>query len=277
MEWGYAVLKCSGDDGSNDVAITNCSISLASAFTAGNGIYVANHDNLSTTGFTNSTYATTAQAARNKVSITNNTLNNCYTGIRLGANPNVVAATGECLNDTLNIVSNNTITNFGGAATSAYGIYYGNNRQITIRNNTISSSTTATSTTSGGIYALSGTWATICGNTIQNIVSSSTFYGIYHALAGGDATNPNIVRIDSNIIQSNTPTAGSFYGIYGSSTGGTSAQVSTSYNQFRNNTFSSTSTSTMYGMYQFNSGTNMVFNCKYNLVYNNTLQNTNTF
>ncbi|MFM2207317.1 MAG: hypothetical protein RL213_1292, partial [Bacteroidota bacterium] len=277
MEWGYAVLKCSGDDGSNDVVITNCNIALASAFTAGNGIYVANHNNLSTTGFTNSTYATTAQAARNKVSITNNTLNNCYTGIRLGANPNVVAATGECLNDTLNNISNNTITNFGGAATSAYGIYYGNNRGITIRSNTISSSTTATSTTSGGIYALSGTWATICGNTIQNIVTSSTFYGIYHALAGGDATNPNIVRIDSNIIQANTPTAGSFYGIYGSSTGGTSAQVSTSYNQFRNNTFASTSTATMYGMYQFNSGTNMVFNCKYNLVYNNTLQNTNTF
>ncbi|MFN5347875.1 MAG: beta strand repeat-containing protein, partial [Bacteroidota bacterium] len=277
MEWGYAVLKCDGNNGANDVTITNCNIALAAAFTAGNGIYVANHDNLSTTGFTNSTYTTTAQAARNKVSITNNTINNCYTGIRLGANPNVVSTTGECLNDTLNNISNNTITNFGGAATSAYGIYYGNNRQITIRSNTISSSTTATSTTSGGIYALSGTWATICGNTIQNIVSSSTFYGIYHALAGGDATNPNIVRIDSNIIQTCTPTAGSFYGIYGTSTGGTSAQVSTSYNEFRNHTWATTSTATMYGMYQFLSGTNMVFNCKYNLVYNNTLQNTNTF
>ena len=237
MEWGYGVLKCDGNDGANNVTIKNCTVTLTNAYVSNYGIYVGNHDNLSTTGFTNATYTTTAQASRNKVTITGNTINNCYNGIRLGANPNVVSTTGECLNDTLNNISNNTITNFGSGATTASAIFYANNRGVTIRGNTISSSTTATSTTCYGINASSGTWATIAQNTIQNIVTSSTFYGIYHALSGGDATNPNIVRIDSNIIQTNTPTAGTFYGIYGSSTGGTSAQVSVSYNQYRNNTF----------------------------------------
>ena len=170
MEWGYGVLKCDGNDGANDVTIRNCTVTLTNAYVSNYGIYVGNHDNLSTTGFTNSTYTTTAQASRNKVTITGNTVNNCYNGIRLGANPNVVSTTGECLNDTLNNISNNTITNFGSGATTASAIFYANNRGITIRGNTMSSSTTATSTTAYGINASSGTWATICGNTIQNIV-----------------------------------------------------------------------------------------------------------
>ncbi|MFM7728256.1 MAG: hypothetical protein ACKO7B_16270, partial [Flavobacteriales bacterium] len=208
MEFGYAILKCSGDDGSNDVVIRNSRVSLTKAYTSNNGIYVANHNNLNTTGFTNTTYATTAQASRNKVSIISNTVDSCYNGIRLGANPGVVSTTGESLNDTLMNISNNTVSFFGGAATAAAGIQYANNRGVTIRGNTVSSNTVATSTTAYGIYAQSGAWATISNNTIQNIVTSSTFYGIFHALTGGDATNPNIVSVDSNIIQNCTPSAG---------------------------------------------------------------------
>jgi len=265
-EWAYAVLKCDGSNGSNDVTIQNCNIALTKAYTSNYGVYVAGHgyDNVGV-GYNVTTVTGTAQASRNKALIQNNNINNVYQPIRLNGNPSSIATTGESLNDSLHAIINNTLTNWAGSSTGATGIYYANNRKVTIRNNTING-TTGTTATLYGINASSGGWADISRNTITLDGSSST-YGINLSLSAGTATNPNIVKVDSNLCQNFINRGTSlFYGIYGSA-GGDAAQVSLSYNTYTGHT--QTSTGAVYGFYLFGTALNGTLNQSYNSFSNN--------
>ncbi|MFM9051301.1 MAG: beta strand repeat-containing protein, partial [Bacteroidota bacterium] len=204
----------------------------------------------------------------------NNTVTNSYWGIRLGGDANAsTAVAGASLNDTLNVVQGNTISNYGGSTLAAHGIWYANLRGTTIRNNTISSSTTATTgLNSTGINASSGGWATISGNTIQNIVAGASFQAISHALSAGDATNPNFVNVDSNIVRACTASSGTFTGISGSG-GGAGSIVNIRSNRFENNSWPTTSTAAMTGLSNIISGLGCTLNCTNNIVSGNVLTN----
>jgi hypothetical protein len=79
MEWGYAVLKASATDGSQNVTIKNCSISLNKSNTATYAIYSNNHTNLSTTQLT----VTAASGGNSNNKFFGLTMSNVYHGIYL--------------------------------------------------------------------------------------------------------------------------------------------------------------------------------------------------
>ncbi len=252
MEWGYAILKCSGDDGANEVTVRNCTVTLNTSYTSNVGIYIANHPPQSTTAFNTSTYTLTAQASRNKVNILSNNVMNCYNGIRLSANPNTVSTTGESLNDTLNIISNNTISGFGGSSATAAGIQVANNRNVTIRGNTIIAATGS----SGSVYGInlpSGTWAYIKSNTVT-IDATGFIFGIYTVCTGGTSSQPNILQVDSNrLVNFSNKGSSVCYGFNDVNSGGDGMLKSFSYNEFSGMTQTSTG-----GLYAFGiSGTSL--------------------
>jgi len=75
MEWGYTLLKVSGTQGSQNITIKNCGITLNKTNTVTYGIYSNNHTIASTTQLT--VTAASGQNANNK--FYNNTIANSYT------------------------------------------------------------------------------------------------------------------------------------------------------------------------------------------------------
>jgi len=166
MEAGLGVYKCDNTNGSNDVTYTNGTITLNKANTAAIGVRVANTNETSATTFTYGGLvgdAAGVQAFRNKVAITNNAITNVYAAVLFNA---ATAASGtHSTNDTLNTISGNTITNFGGAATASTVVSVTDNRSFTIANNSINggaSHTAALTAINGG----SGPHGQITGNTV---------------------------------------------------------------------------------------------------------------
>ena len=275
MEWGYALLKCSGNDGANNNTIKNCVVTLNKANTASCGIYSGNHTSASISGLTYSGVAGTEDASRNgSNTFYGNTLTNVYNGFWLVGNssssPN---GNGVSLNDTLNQVgvtgqARNIITNFGGLSSTAYGINLGNQRGIICSNDSINGGAGGTGSTYG-INAPSGVWGTFNDNrvTISSNSTSSTNYGMYLTYSGGDATNPNIFTTNNNIVSGCTfplGTSGSFYGIY-TSGGGTNSVTNMMNNQVINNTLCPTGT-----LYLFGGGAGTTQNITGNTVSGNT-------
>ncbi|MCC7232989.1 MAG: fibronectin type III domain-containing protein, partial [Bacteroidia bacterium] len=104
MEWGYALLKCSGNDGSNYNTIKNCVVTLNKANTGSKAIYSGNHTAANTTALTYTGLAGTEDAARNgHNTFYGNTLQNTAYGINLNGNT-ALSPNGNnvSLNDTLN-------------------------------------------------------------------------------------------------------------------------------------------------------------------------------
>ena len=253
MEWGYALLKCDGNDGSNNNTISNCSITLNKANTASVAIYSGNHIATVTTGLTYTGTAGDFTAVSNSMNGRNtfmsNAIQNVYGAFSL--NGNASSSLTYSLNDTLNFVgitgAGNTITNFGGAGTLVIVINQTNQRGYRVKNNTITGGTGTTSAVTG-ISMTSGVWGEIIDNTIQISNSSTTsgLTGITAGFTGGDATNPNLVTITGNIVQGCTApssTGVAFTGIT-TSAGGTGSIINVSSNTVQNNTIGGTGTFT---------------------------------
>jgi hypothetical protein len=277
MEWGFALLKCSGNDGSNFNTIINSNITLNKVNTASAAIYSGNHIATSTTGLT---YSGTANDPVQVDSSRNghNTfyglnIQNVYIGISL--NGNSASSTNQSLNDTLNAIgvpgqTANIITNFGGGSSAAYGIIETNQRGISICNNTITGGNGSTSTVTG-ISMVSGVQGEILNNTISltSAASASAMTGIIGGFSS--STIPHSVTIKNNIVQNcafTVSSSGAFTAIDGNASGGnTSATIVISNNQVINNNLSNvtgaftgitargTSTTSFSGNYQMRSNT----------------------
>ena len=74
MEWGYALLKVDGTNGSQSNTIKNCVITLNKTNTNTKGIYIANHTTASTTSLT----VTAFSGTNSNNMINGNTIQNCY-------------------------------------------------------------------------------------------------------------------------------------------------------------------------------------------------------
>ena len=221
MEWGYAILKASATQGSQNITIENCTISLSQTYTATYGIYANNHTISSTTELTIT--AATGQNSYNK--FYGNTITNCYNGINLsgyadGTAPYTYYDQGNDIGST----AGNTFTNFAGGSSTAYVIYVAYQNGLTLSNNNINGGT-GTTAALYGIYGGTATNAnfTLSGNTVTLVSGGTTtyMYAIYNSGIGTSGTS-NTINIFNNTVQNCTyPTATTayFYGIYNGATG----------------------------------------------------------
>lgn len=199
VEWGIAILKSSGTNGSGNTTIRNSSITLNMTNTESTGIYAANHTPSSTTQLT----VTALSGANSGLKVYNMNILNCYRGIYLsGYNDLASPYQYYDQNNEIGKDGANTINHVGGANITAYGIYAANQNNLKVSNNSITSSMGG-SGTHYGIYLTSAKNASYDLN--NNYVSmqftgggTAPFYPIYCDM-GANGTS-NTVNVYNNTV-----------------------------------------------------------------------------
>lgn len=211
-EYGVMLTK-SATDACKNITIKNCNFSLNKTSSYTIGIY---QSNLSSSG---STVTVTSEGGRSENNVyINNTFSNTYHGIYLNGFSHTTSPYNFLDNN--NRVAGNSITNFGGAGVTCYGIYNINQDSLTVRENTVTGGSGNT-TTLYAIYNTGGTNTslTYSKNTVSlTSIGTSTYYGVYvagSAAAATAAATTSIVNVDSNILQNCAFSSTSIlYGIY---------------------------------------------------------------
>jgi trimeric autotransporter adhesin len=264
-EWGYAILKASATDGSQNVSIKNCSISLNKTNTATYGIY-SNNVTIAAPTTQLTVTAVTGQNSNNK--FYGNAFSNTYGGIYIyGYADGVSPYTYYDQGNDIGSVTGNTFTDFGGGAPTCYQVYMAYQNGFKIANCNINGGAGNTGSTYG-IYGATAYNAngSIYSNTVQisNTATTGYIYGIYNAGLGTSGTS-NTLNIYGNTIQNctqPTSTTSYFYGIYNAASAFT---INLYNNTVSNNVFGGSYY--MYFMYT-TSATGGTAN-----VYNNTISN----
>ncbi|MEI8048517.1 MAG: T9SS type A sorting domain-containing protein [Bacteroidota bacterium] len=258
MEWGFAILKASTLDGSQNITVKNCTITLNKTNTATIGIYSNNHLVTATTQLT----PIEAPAGTNSnLKIYSNIISNCYNGISLsGYNHTFAPYDLFDQNNEVGKDGGNTITNFGGSSVAMNGIYTIYQNNLKIANNSITGAVSGTAQCAG-IQLGSSTNGSLdlYGNTVslQYTGTTSTFYGIYDNM-GSTATNTNVINIYNNSVTGCTmpsATTGSCNYVYITHSG---PNFTFHHNTINNNTYGSATasgTGSVYYMYQFGNPT----------------------
>ena len=285
MEWGYAFLRPSGVLANQYNTIKNCNISLNKTNTATYGIYSSN---INTAGTAQTITAASGTNSYNQ--FLSNNISNCYGGIYLYSPSD--GTFPFSLEDQSNVISNtggsgrNSITNFGGSTTTAYGIYAYYQCNPTITNTYINSRGGVNST--GYLYGIYNYAYNNSGNivvsgdtvTLADTTSSVGYqYGIYnytYYCADNIVTN-NVVKDCSN------PTTSSYYSYYFYNYTASGSQLYVRNNIFTgnkviNNTYGVAASSTGYKYdiynYLYASNKNYVYN---NLDSGNTVLGTTAY
>lgn len=277
MEWGYAVLKASATDASQNIIIKNCVITLnthSTTYTSTKGIYTGNHLTTSTT----SLVITATSGAVSNCQFYSNTINTAYTGISLNGYSAPSPYTLFDQNNDVGVAGGNTINNHGGSSATAYGVYAIYQNDLEVENNTITGGTHATflhTSTLYGIFLSTGINANadIHNNTVTLTSSSTTSstYGINNAMGGTGTTNT--INITNNTIQNcvwNTVTSGAMYLIYHSSSAFNLNITGNIVNNFTAGNGTTTSTGIISGIYTF--GGNTTAGSQW-IIGNNTITN----
>jgi trimeric autotransporter adhesin len=192
VEWGYAILKASATDGSQNITIKNCKVNLNKTFTGTIGIYSNNHTTASTAQLT----VTALTGANSNLKIFNNNISNCYFGIYIMGYNSATPYSFYDQNNEIGKDGANTITNVGGGTVEAYGIYTKYQNNLKVANNTITS-------TSAGTKNIYGIYLTTANNanldlysntvTIQftptDMFGNANFYGIISDMGALGTTN----------------------------------------------------------------------------------------
>ena len=289
MEWGYAILKLNATDGTQNISISNCVISLSKTYSY--GIYGGNHTAISTTALTISS----ATGTNANIKIKGCTISNCNIPIYINgcSNPTyydsgleIGTTTGNTIlsspngiqinNQTAPKIENNSITAQGQGAN--VNVIYVTNTSGDIKINANTISITSVTWNNINLYGISvvgsGNKIDITNNTIQNCdfaARNGTFYGIYDSTS----STGNTTTITGNTISGNKYTCnstGTFYGIF-KEQNSNSPSVNISSNKIRNNTL--IGSVYFYGL-RTNSGNPLIVNN--NEIYGNTKTNgTNTY
>jgi GEVED domain-containing protein/putative BNR repeat neuraminidase len=200
MEWGYALLKPDGTNGCQNVTIKNCVITLnkSNVNTLAAGIYSANHSPTSTGTFV---VTTTAGANSNNLFL-NNSISNSYNGYYLNGYADFTIP--YTFYDQNNTINGGNITNYGGSATTAQGVFTIYQNGLTITNCSINSAGGTNSTgTLYGIFCstMNNANLTISNNTVSvtSASTTSTCYGIH--FGSGSSGTSNDISILNNTIQ----------------------------------------------------------------------------
>jgi trimeric autotransporter adhesin len=215
-EWGYAILKASATDGSQNVTIKNCGISLNKTNTATYGLY---SNNVTIASPTTQLTVTAASGQNSNNKFYGNAFSNSYGGIYIyGYADGVSPYTYYDQGNDIGSVTGNTFTDFAGGSTTSYQVYMAYQNGFKIANCNINGGTGTT----GSVYGIYGATAynangSIYSNTIQISTAGTTgyIYGIYSSL--GTSGTSNTLNIYSNTVQNctqPTSTTSYFYGIY---------------------------------------------------------------
>lgn len=200
MEWGYAILKASATDGSQNITIKNSVITLDKTHTASVGIYSNNH----TTSVNTQLVVTAASGSNSNLKIYGNTIE-AYMGIYLlGYNHTSAPYAFYDQNNEIGKDGANFITNVGGGVVEAYGIYTKYQNNLKVANNTVTS-TTAGSKTIYGIYLTTASNASydLYGNTVTitfnptDLYGNNYFNGIYCDMGASGTTNTSNIYNNS--------------------------------------------------------------------------------
>ena len=191
FEWGYAILKASGTNGSQFVTIKNCTVSMTFYYSSSVGIYSGNHTSTSM----DELMVTDQAGSNSRMKIFSNTINNSYSGIILNGynDPNVPYDFYD-QNNQVGKDGGNFITNVAGQDTDAgYGIYARCQNVLKVANNHITSAMGG-SGVPYGIYLTNASNASydLYGNYVSMQYSgagNSAFNAIYCDMGAGGSTN----------------------------------------------------------------------------------------
>ncbi len=250
MEWGYALLKVSPTQGSQNIVVKNCAISLNIANTSTFAVYSNNHTISSTTQLT----VTALPGTNSNNSFSGLMISNCYNGIYLSG---FIAATPYTLydqNNQVGVAAGNSIASWGGGNVAGYGIQAQYQNGLIIANNTFTG-ISGTGSVTGNLFAVSlGTAVNanldVYGNTVTVTYNGTgQFTGITSSMGGSGTTN-TVSFYNNTVTGCSMPNMANlaFYGIYES--GGTNANFYN--NSVTNNTIGSASaaaTGIIYGLF----------------------------
>lgn len=253
MEYGYYLKKASGTDACKNVIIKNCAITLNKLAIYSFGVFVSN-----ISGTTTVTVTSTGGRSEN-IKIFGNTISNCYGGVQLrgfnSAAPYDLYDQGNEIGDS----GGNTISNYGGGASTAYAVYaiYQNNAKV--NNNTITGGD-GTTTTQYAIFFSTCINANIDINynniSISNAATTSQLSGI-SIQAGATTGTTNTQNVIGNSLINFTRTAattGVTYFIYFTSNQPLNLNVAN--NNINNHTLPGTGA--VYGIYQISNPVNTI-------------------
>jgi hypothetical protein len=273
MEWGFALLKASGTDGSQNIIIRNCNITLDKTNLSSVGIYSANH----TVNSTTSLPVTDTAGTNSNNKFYSNTISNVNSGIFMTG---FASASPYDLYDQNNEVGitgsrQNRIYNYG-STTTAYGIYGIYQNGIKIFNTNINNSGGAPAVSVlYGIYLTTGINSNVDiyndTVTVVNGGTTSTTYAIFNGMGStGTSNNINIYNNTITGCSYDNATSGALYHIYQSAS---CYNMNIYGNNISGNTLgssSSTATGTLAYIYTFGGNTNSGSVWK---IYNNNISN----
>ena len=208
----YNRLSATPFDGCQFIYIENNTFNMNEASTGGAVIQVSPSIFTSTTTLTHAGFATDPTQMNRYIFVTNNNFASGYTYVAFNGSS---GANGRGL-----IVTGNTMTDIGGAGTTAYGAYALRLDSLIFNNNTC---TAALSQTTTNYIAFA---STNCGGrqeangnefTLRNSVTTSQTTGIwYTSVVSNRQMNNNTIHFGSFP----SITSGVVYGLYGTYTGG---------------------------------------------------------
>ncbi|MFY8166093.1 MAG: beta strand repeat-containing protein, partial [Sediminibacterium sp.] len=211
-EYGIAILRASATDGSKNINIKNCTISLNRTTNLSVGIMVINRSE------TFGSITVTSAVGRNEnIVIQNNNINNVYEGVYLSGQS--IFTTPYDLYDHFITVRDNSVTNYGGGVNTTYGVYGIYLDSVSVSKNIFTGGLGQTGTYYG-IFLSSGTGSTV--NIDSNNVALSgwagntgTYLGIGNSMGSALLGLSNVVNIRNNKVSlaSTTFTTGSATGI----------------------------------------------------------------
>jgi len=211
-EYGIAILRASATDGSKNINIKNCTISLNRSTNLSVGIMVINRSE------TFGSITVTSAVGRNEnIVIQNNNINNVYEGVYLSGQS--IFTTPYDLYDHFITVRDNSVTNYGGGVNTTYGVYGIYLDSVSVSKNIFTGGLGQTGTYYG-IFLSSGTGSTV--NIDSNNVALSgwagntgTYLGIGNSMGSALLGLSNVVNIRNNKVSlaSTTFTTGSATGI----------------------------------------------------------------
>ncbi len=254
-------------DGCQFNTITGCSFNLNNYAVNGGAVFVAPYQFGGTTA---ATWTAGSGDVHKNLTVTLNNFANIYSGVVIRG------ISGTNAQDFT--ITNNTLANIGGGATTCYGLYtiYADN--IAFNNNTASgdlAQTTTnyiafTSTNCGGLIQANNNQI-----TLQNGVTTSSTYGIYLSSNIGLSRQVNNNTINFGSFPSIT--SGIIYAVYATYSGGNSSILfEMNGNNISNQTLPPTS-GTMYLLYNSaSSGGNRSIQLNSNIITNNTKTNSGT-
>jgi trimeric autotransporter adhesin len=223
MEWGYAIVKENLSNGSQNITIKNCVVTLNKANTNSVGIYGGNHTATNTTSLN----IASASGTNANIKINKCDVSNCYNPISISGY--ISSTTYYDTGLEIGTTEANTVSDYGGGSSDTYGIYVNGQNAPKIENNSVASGTgtanvyginvetkcdgdlilnanTVNDITCGsgilyGVHTANDGSRSISGNQIFNLEGTGTVYGLWWALPisiTGEVYKNNIYDLSSS-------------------------------------------------------------------------------